>query len=302
MDERPSLKDVSRAGWALRQAAHAARQTRRLLQWQLDPARFGAPERVPEALALPHLWGEVKVRVARDDPHADPALEAGKRRNVALAAPAFDGLWLAPDRPLSFWKALGRVTEEKGFAMGMELRGGCVRPALGGGLCLLSNALYRLACEAGLEIVERHGHSVEAVPPPPDELWGLDATVAWPHVDLVVRPVQGQFGLKVWTDPTHLHLQLHGDAPKEGTVTLHNLELRTLTQPGERRRRAQLVRTFQDAAGRAQRVETVAFTEKALLPEHHLGRSCLTCGETECHARVTLKVSGKVAPSPGAKP
>ena len=62
------------------------------------------------------------------------------------------------------------------------LQQGCVIPAIGGGLCQLSNALYGLALQSGCEIVERHAHSVR-MPGTPAQ----DATVAWNYVDLRFR-------------------------------------------------------------------------------------------------------------------
>src|SRR5688500_8726165 len=87
-------------------AARAARATRRLVRWQLAPASWPTPVHGGDDWPI---VADVAVPIGRTDPHADPQLEAGKRVNVALAAPAFDGLVLAPDRPLSFWRALGRI-------------------------------------------------------------------------------------------------------------------------------------------------------------------------------------------------
>ncbi len=69
---------------------------------------------------------------------------------------------------------------------GRELREGCIIPAIGGGLCQLSNALYDAALSAGCEIVERHAHS-HRVPGSMAES-GRDATVFWNYVDLRFRP------------------------------------------------------------------------------------------------------------------
>src|SRR3954468_852565 len=139
---------------------------------------------------------ELVVPISRADGFAHPALEEGKRRNLELAIPYFDGLLLTPQSTLSFWRVLGRVSQKRGFFWGMELRGGCVTPAIGGGLCLLSNAIFELAVRSGWRIIERHGHSLEAVPPPAGSV-PLDATVAWPDVDLVVAPARGWARLAV---------------------------------------------------------------------------------------------------------
>jgi vancomycin resistance protein VanW len=227
-----------------------------------------------------------RVAIGRTDAHADPLLEAGKRRNVALAAPHFNGLYLAPDRPLSFWRALGRVTRARGFTWGMELRGGCVVPAIGGGICLLSNALFELAARGGLQIVERHGHSIEAVPPAPGALAGLDATVAWPHVDLVVAPKSGVARLGMQVDGEELVVSLHASEAPRIRYELAAIDERVVLEAGERIRRGRIERRGFDAgSGAPQGGEVIAEHRKRILHDHELGRTCLTCDETACADR-----------------
>lgn len=130
--------------------------------------------------------GQVLAQVAtplysdRDD--REQALQLGKVQNLRVAARAFDGVVVPAGQTFSFWAQLGRPTRRRGFVVGRELRQGCLIPTLAGGICQLSNSLYRAAREAGCRIVERHGHSA-AVPnaafPP-----GEDATVYWNYVDL----------------------------------------------------------------------------------------------------------------------
>src|SRR4051794_1146991 len=86
-------------------------------------------------------------------------LMLGKVHNLRLAARALDGIVVPAGTVFSFWKQVGRATVSRGFAVGRELREGCLIPTIGGGLCQISGALYVAALEAGLEIVERHAHS-----------------------------------------------------------------------------------------------------------------------------------------------
>lgn len=123
------------------------------------------------------LWREVS-------PEEFP-LTAGKVENLRIAARAFLGLEIPPGGLMSFWRQLGRTTRRKGYRSGRELREGCIVPAIGGGLCQLSGLLYQAALGAGLEIIERHGHS-RAVPGSQAEQ-DLDATVFWNYVDLRFR-------------------------------------------------------------------------------------------------------------------
>jgi vancomycin resistance protein YoaR len=113
------------------------------------------------------------------------ALELGKVQNLRIAAAAVDGLVLAPGEIFSFWRAAGRTSRAKGYAVGRELRLGCMIPSVGGGICQLTNALSRVAHRAGMEIVERHSHSVH-----PEDFFiddATDATVFWNYIDFRFR-------------------------------------------------------------------------------------------------------------------
>jgi vancomycin resistance protein YoaR len=112
-------------------------------------------------------------------------LEMGKVQNLRIAAAAIDGIVVAPGETFSFWRAAGRATRDKGYVIGRELRQGCMIPTIGGGLCQLTNALSRVAHRAGMEIVERHSHSVH-----PEGFFidgATDATVFWNYVDFRFR-------------------------------------------------------------------------------------------------------------------
>lgn len=286
----PSL--LEQGPWALRwrETKVALLQAERLLRWAAQPARWPAPQVGSDAAAFPHLVWERRLPLRRSDGAEIAVLEEGKRVNLALAAPAFDGLVLSAARPLSFWRTLGRVSAGRGFQAGMELRGGCIVPALGGGLCLLSNALFVAAVELGWTILERHGHTLEAVPPPPDELWGLDATVFWPYVDLrVAPPGTTRAWLRVAVEGDELRLRVFAESPRAWRVTLRAEGDRVEEQDGERLRHSRVLRRIEDlATGALVAEELVAVNRKRLLHQHEQQRSCLTCGEAACAARPAL--------------
>lgn len=141
-----------------------------------DTAQFFADAPVIAEKRAP-LWREVS-------PEEFP-LTAGKVENLRLAARAFHGLEIPAGELMSFWRQLGQTTRRKGFRTGRELREGCIVPAVGGGLCQLSGLLYQAALDAGLAVVERHGHS--RVVPGSQAERDLDATVFWNYVDLRFR-------------------------------------------------------------------------------------------------------------------
>jgi VanW like protein len=129
--------------------------------------------------------GESRSKLWSDDRSAEAYFQEGKVQNLRVAVRQLDCALLLPGQVFSFWVQIGRATEERGFVTGRMLQQGCMIPAVGGGLCQLSNALYDAALQSGCEIVERHAHS--RVVPGSAAAAGRDATVAWNYVDLRFR-------------------------------------------------------------------------------------------------------------------
>lgn len=118
----------------------------------------------------------------------ESSLQLGKVQNLRKACSRLHLAEVPADQTFSFWKQIGRATKSRGYAVGRELRQGCLIPTIGGGLCQLSNSLYELALQTGCEIQERHAHT--AVVPGSAAAQGRDATVFWNYVDLRFAPVQ----------------------------------------------------------------------------------------------------------------
>jgi vancomycin resistance protein VanW len=134
-------------------------------------------------------------------------LEMGKVQNLRIAAAAIDGIVIEAGEIFSFWRAAGRATRAKGYVVGRELRQGCMIPTIGGGICQLTNALSRVAHQAGMEIVERHSHSVQ-----PEGFFidgTTDATVFWNYVDFRFR---SPFAVRIGATLTETTLAVRLDA------------------------------------------------------------------------------------------
>ena len=262
------LRHAGSLALLLRRARVLQFQTQRFARWLTDSA-FATPARVAPSGPIART---IKIPIARTG--ADPRLEAGKRHNVRLAATAFHGVVITPDAPLSFWRVLGPATEARGFAWGMELRSGCAVPAVGGGLCLLSNALFTFACDLGWSILERHGHSMAL-----GDAKALDATVAYPHVDLRIAPRSGRAILDIAVRGDVLVVAVRHEAPHHLRVEL----TRKLRDDGETR----------DIRVRRKVWRELELIEDATIVDDHQKipaelKTCLDCGETACRARVTL--------------
>jgi vancomycin resistance protein VanW len=133
--------------------------------------------------AVPLAYDEHRLYSAVDPRERE--LELGKVQNLRVAAAAVDGLVLEPGEIFSFWQVIGRPSRAKGYVTGREFRLGCLVPSIGGGICQLTNALSRAAHAAGMEIVERHSHSMH-----PHDFFiddQTDATVFWNYIDLKFR-------------------------------------------------------------------------------------------------------------------
>ncbi|MBI4955227.1 MAG: VanW family protein [Myxococcales bacterium] len=109
--------------------------------------------------------------------------QAGRAQNVARAARGVDGAVLMPGEVVSFNQLVGPRSLDNGFALAGEIYRGEMRTGVGGGTCQVASTLYSTAYLAGLDIVARSPHSrpIGYLPA------GLDATVAYPHIDLKLR-------------------------------------------------------------------------------------------------------------------
>lgn len=110
---------------------------------------------------------------------------ANKLQNLQLAVARLQGIVLQPGQLFSFWHCVGQPSGKKGYQKSRSIVQGQVVAETGGGLCQLSGLLYLLALKAGLQIMERHAHSLDIYRE--EERFaplGSDATVAFGYKDL----------------------------------------------------------------------------------------------------------------------
>src|SRR5580704_19650081 len=145
------------------------------------PRRLGTAD-APE---LSSIVAETVTPLWSDDRPEERGHQLGKVQNLRRAVAVLDRVVVPAGEVFSFWKQVGRASRRRGYVSGRMLQQGCLVPAIGGGLCQLSNALYDAALQAGCEIVERHAHSRIVLGSA--AATGRDATVAWNYVDLRFR-------------------------------------------------------------------------------------------------------------------
>jgi len=111
-----------------------------------------------------------------------------KKHNLRLAIATFQDLPLKAGEVFSYWHYVGYPTKKAGYKVGINIIANKLDFDVGGGLCQLSGLLYHLALTAGLDIVERHPHSVDLYTEKTRYTpLGADATTAYGYKDLRLR-------------------------------------------------------------------------------------------------------------------
>ena len=106
-----------------------------------------------------------------------------QKNNIDIASRAVNNTVLEPGEEFSFNRVVGPRTDGKGYRPASSYLGPDSPSTVGGGICLVSSAIYQAALESNCRIVERvpHLRTIASVPP------GLDATVWYGRADLKFR-------------------------------------------------------------------------------------------------------------------
>ena len=110
-------------------------------------------------------------------------LAAYRTRNITTAANYLDGTVVQPGEVFSMNETVKERTAENGYVVGFVLTNGRLRKDYGGGVSTITTAVWDAAFHAGLGRVEQRAHGYWI----PRYKAGLEATVAWGHLDLKVR-------------------------------------------------------------------------------------------------------------------
>ncbi|PKM88246.1 MAG: hypothetical protein CVU87_07880 [Firmicutes bacterium HGW-Firmicutes-12] len=131
-----------------------------------------------------------------------------RTENVRLASKELDGLLIKPGEVVSFNDTVGPREKERGYREAKIIVGGKFEYGLGGGVCQVSSTLYNLLLMAGIEIMERHPHSVQIYYVP----LGRDATVVYGKKDLVfLNNTDSYLLLKTSLNGLELTMSLYGN-------------------------------------------------------------------------------------------
>lgn len=106
-----------------------------------------------------------------------------RARNVRRALSKINNVVIHPGKRLSYNRTLGPRVPERGWRPAKTILNGDIVIDYGGGICQVSSTLHAAAIRSGMLIVNAQHHSryMSYIDP------GLDATVSWPDLDLVIE-------------------------------------------------------------------------------------------------------------------
>ena len=108
---------------------------------------------------------------------------SSRNTNIRLCSEAFNGYVVAPGEVFSINTVTGPRTTDKGYKAAGSIQNGILISEPGGGVCQVSSTLFNAVVRAGMEIVERWGHSW-----PSDYVKiGMDAAIDYPAKDFKFR-------------------------------------------------------------------------------------------------------------------
>ena len=112
-------------------------------------------------------------------------LSANKVDNIDLAIKMVHNIPIESGQIFSFWEIIGKPSEKNGFKSGRNIIRDKLQEDIGGGLCQVAGMIYHLALVSGMEIIERHNHSLDLYEE--DKRYtplGADASVVYGYKDI----------------------------------------------------------------------------------------------------------------------
>jgi vancomycin resistance protein VanW len=170
-------------------------------------------------------------------------LSPAQKTNIASASHALNGFILKPGEEFSFNRVVGPRTDRRGYAQAPSYLGPDSPRTFGGGICLVSSAVYQTALKSNLQITERvpHLRTISSVPP------GLDATVWYGQADLRFRnTAPNPIRIETACTPSDLHIRFLAASKPQSLPTI-----RRMTKPT---RDHILVQVFSESAGNSKLV------------------------------------------------
>lgn len=156
--------------------------------------------------------------------------EAGRVRNIQLAASKFDGVTIPPGATFSFNQTVGEISAKTGYDETLIIVDNQTQRGPGGGVCQVSTTVFRAAFWAGLPFVERYAHAYRvSYYEQGNKPLGLEAAIFHPDVDLkftndtgatllmqtAVNPANGSLTVRLYGTKPAREVALEGPTVKD---------------------------------------------------------------------------------------
>jgi vancomycin resistance protein YoaR len=127
--------------------------------------------------------------------------------NVGTAANYIDGKILLPGEIFSMNDTIKQRTPQNGYVTGIRIENGRFIEDLGGGVSIITTAMWTAAFYAGLEAIEQRAHSIWI----PRYQEGIEATVMWGSLDLKFKnSLDNGILMKTKVEPDGVVITLYG--------------------------------------------------------------------------------------------
>ncbi|MBE5742959.1 MAG: hypothetical protein E7360_06575 [Clostridiales bacterium] len=134
-----------------------------------------------------------------------------RKHNIALCSKIIGGKIIAPNEEFSFNATVGERTEERGFKGAKIIEDGKFVDGIGGGVCQVSSTVYNAVLLAGLNVTERHSHSMLVSYLEPS----FDAMVSGNYADLkFVNNTKSHIFLIAKVEGDSITVSIYGEKPQ----------------------------------------------------------------------------------------
>jgi len=187
---------------------------------------------VPESLLTPRattdtlVLAQVGSTVLAESHFVYPAEDTASRINVSRALALLHGVVIEPGERFSFLQATSPLNAANGYVAGQGIVQGRIQPVMAGSICYVSTMVFRVAADAGLEIVHRQGHTMPLASL--QDIPGFDAAVFSPSLDLQFRnntpyPIM----LTTAVDPAYGHALVQMTGQSDGRRVVRHAPVQT---------------------------------------------------------------------------
>ncbi|MBX9852464.1 MAG: VanW family protein, partial [Cytophagaceae bacterium] len=111
-----------------------------------------------------------------------------KVHNIGEGAKKAEQVIIFPNEIFSFWHIIKKPDSKNNYRIGRNLISGKLSEDYGGGLCQVSSIIYHISLLGGLEVQERHNHSIDIYEEQDRFIpLGADAAVVFGYKDLKIK-------------------------------------------------------------------------------------------------------------------